>query len=70
MTLYKGTLEDEDVGDDEPQVEPARIPLTLKVIDKATVGLESLIDPGASHTIIWGLADVAKGEHGSNQRDS
>ena len=28
MTLYKGTLEDEDIGDDEPQVEPARISLT------------------------------------------
>ena len=22
MTLYKGTLEDKDLGDDEPQVEP------------------------------------------------
>ena len=52
MTLYKGTLEDEDLGDDEPQVEPARIPLTLKIIDKTTFGLESLVDPGASHNFI------------------
>ena len=52
MTLYKGTLENEDLGDDEPQVEPARIPLTLKVTDEATFGLESLIDPGASHNFI------------------
>ena len=52
MTLYKGTLEDEDLGDEEPQVEPARIPLTLKITDEATFGLESLIDPGASHNFI------------------
>ena len=52
MTLYKGTLENADIGDDEPQVEPARIPLTLKVTDKATFGLESLIDLGASHNFI------------------
>ena len=31
MTLYKGTLEDEDLGDNEPQIELARIPLTLKI---------------------------------------
>ena len=52
MTLYKGTLEDEALGDDEPQVEPARIPLTLKITNEATFGLESLIDPGASHNFI------------------
>ena len=52
MTLYKGTLEDEDIGDDEPQVEPARIPLTLKITDDTTFGLESLVDPGASHNFI------------------
>ena len=44
MTLYKGTLEDEDLGDDELQVELVRIPLTLKIMDEATFGLESLID--------------------------
>ena len=52
MTLYKGTLEDEDLGDDEPQIEPARIPLTLKITKEATFGLESLIDPSASHNFI------------------
>ena len=52
MTLYKGTLEDEDLGDEEPHVEPARISLTLKITDEATFGLESLIDPGASHNFI------------------
>lgn len=52
MTLYKGTLEDEDLGDDEPQIEPARIPLTLKITKETTYGLESLIDPGASHNFI------------------
>ena len=52
MTLYKGTLEDEDLGDEEPQVEPARIPLTLKITEGATFGLESLIDPGVSHNFI------------------
>ena len=32
MILYKGTLEDDDLeGNDEPWIEPARIPLTLKV---------------------------------------
>ena len=50
--MYKGTLEDEDLGDDEPQVEPARIPLTLKITKETTFGLESLIDPGASHNFI------------------
>ena len=50
--MYKGTLEDEDLGDDEPQVEQARIPLTLKIMNEATFGLESLIDPGASHNFI------------------
>ena len=39
MTLYKGTLEDEDLGDDEPQVEPARIPLTLKITNETTFGM-------------------------------
>ena len=34
MTLYKGTLVDQDLGDDEPQVEPVRIPLTLKAQKK------------------------------------
>ena len=24
MTLYKGTLEDEGIGDDEPQIEPSK----------------------------------------------
>ena len=52
MTLYKGTLEDEDLGDEEPQVEIARIPLTLKIMEEATFGLESLIDPGASNNFI------------------
>ena len=52
MTLYKGTLESQDLGDDEPQIEPARIPLTLKITKEATFGLESLIDPGASHNFI------------------
>ena len=52
MTLYKGTLEGQDLGDDEPQIEPARIPLTLKITEEATFGLESLIDPGASHNFI------------------
>ena len=52
MSLYKGTLEDEDLGDDEPQVEQARIPLTLKITNEATFGLESLIDPGASHNFM------------------
>ena len=52
MTLYKGTLEDEDLGNDEPQINPARIPLTLKIIEETTYGLESLIDPGASHNFI------------------
>ena len=41
MTLYKGTIEDEDLGDDEPQIEPAIIPLTLKIRNEATFGLES-----------------------------
>ena len=50
--MYKGTLEHEDIGDDEPQIEPARISLTLKITDEATFGLESLIDPGASHNFI------------------
>ena len=36
MTLYKGTLEDENLEDDEPQVEPARIPLTLRITDETT----------------------------------
>ena len=27
MTLYKGTLVDESLGDDEPQIEPVKIPL-------------------------------------------
>ena len=52
MTLYKGTLEDKDLGDEELQIEPARIPLTLKITEEATFGLESLIDPGASHNFI------------------
>ena len=52
MTLYKGTLEDEDLGDDESQIEPVRIPLTLKITNEATFGLESLIDPRASHNFI------------------
>ena len=52
MTLYKDTLEDEDLGDDEPQVEPARIPLTLKITEETTFGLKSLVDPGASHNFI------------------
>ena len=44
LTLYKGTLDDEDLRDDEPQIEPARIPLTLKITNEATFGLESLVD--------------------------
>ena len=43
MTLYKGTLEDEDLGNDEPQIELARIPLTLKINEETTYGLESLL---------------------------
>ena len=50
--MYKGTLEDEDLGDDEPQIEPARIPLTLKITNEAMFGLESLINPRASHNFI------------------
>ena len=30
MTLYKGTLEGQDLGDDEPHIEPARIPLNTQ----------------------------------------
>ena len=52
MNLYKGTLEDKDLRDDEPHIEPARIPLTLKITKKSTFELESLIDPGASHNFI------------------
>ena len=52
MTLYNGTLEDEGLGDDEPQFEPMRIPLILKIMNETTFGLESLIDPGASHNFI------------------
>ena len=50
--MYKGTLEDEDLGDEEPQVDPTRIPLTLKITNEATFGLESLIDTGASHNFL------------------
>lgn len=52
MTLYKGTLMDENLGDDEPQVEPARIPLTLKITNDTTFGLDALLDPGGSHNFI------------------
>ena len=52
MILYKGTIEDKDLGDDEPQIEPARISLTLKITDETSFGLESLIDLGASHNFI------------------
>ena len=44
MTLYKGTLKDEDLGGDEPQIELARVPLTLKIREETMFGLESLID--------------------------
>ena len=50
--MYKGTLEDENLGDDEPQIEPARISLTLKIMDETTFSLKSLIDLGASHNFI------------------
>ena len=52
MTLYKGTLEHKDLGDDEPQVEPAGILFTLKITEEITFGLELLIGPGASHNFI------------------
>ena len=50
--MYKGTLEDKDLGDDEPQIELARIPLTLKITNETMFGMESLIDPSASHNFI------------------
>ena len=52
MTLYKGTLEDEDLGDEEPQVEPARIPLTLRITNETTFELNEFINPSASHNFI------------------
>ena len=52
MTLYKGTLENEDLGDDEPQVEPTSIPLTMKITNDTTVGLDALLDLGASYNFI------------------
>ena len=53
MTLHKGILEDENLRDDESQVEPARIPLTLKITNDATFGLDALLDPSvANHNFI------------------
>ena len=51
-TLSEGTFQGQDLGDDEPHIAPARIPLMLKITEEATFGLESLIDPGASHNYI------------------
>ena len=52
ITLYKGTLEDNDLEEDEPQIEPAGIPFTLKITKESTFELELLIDPGTSHNFI------------------
>ena len=52
MTLYKGTLEDNESEGEEPQMEPAKIPLTLKITEKSTFELELLIDLGTSHNFI------------------
>ena len=52
MTLYKGTLMDEGLGDDEPQVESTRIPLTMKIANDTTFGMDALLDPGVSHNFI------------------
>ena len=52
MTLYKGTLEDNNLEGEEPQIELARISLTLKITKKSTFELESLIDLSASHNFI------------------
>ena len=52
MTLYKGTLKDEDLGDGELQVEPTRIPLTLRITNETTFGLNALINPSTSHNFI------------------
>ena len=46
------TLEDENLGDDEAHVEPTRIPLTLKITNETTFGLNALLDPSASHNFI------------------
>ena len=52
MTLYKGTLIDENLSDDEPQVEHAKIPLNLKIMKDTSFFMEVLIDLGASHNFI------------------
>ena len=52
MTLYKGTLIDENEGDDEPQIELAMILLNLKFAKDMSFGIEALIDPRASHNFI------------------
>ena len=52
MTLSKGTLIDENQGDDEPQVETAKILLNLKFTKDTFFGIKALIDLGASHNFI------------------
>ena len=52
MTLYKGTLVEEDLANDELQVEPTRIPLTLKITNDTTFELDALLDPSTSHNFI------------------
>ena len=46
------TLMNEGLRDEEPQVEPARVPLNLKITNDTTFGLEALLDPCASHNFI------------------
>ena len=52
ITLYKGTLMDEGLGDEESQIELARLPLTLNVTNDTIFGLKALLDLGASHNFI------------------
>ena len=52
MTLYKGSMMDENQEDDEPQVELARILLNLQFAKDTSFGMESLIDSRANHNFI------------------